>query len=93
VDIYVTAPSADLAATSPTLANIPFKAASNYLNVPAGSYRVRITPTGSKTVAIDTGTLNLAAGAIRTGVAVGDPGVNTAAGGPAELGAVLLPDN
>ncbi len=79
--------------TFPTLSNIPFKAASNYLSVPAGSYRVRITPTGSKTVAIDTGTLNLSAGAIRTGVAVGDPGVNTAAGGAAELGAVLLPDN
>jgi hypothetical protein len=87
VDIYVTAPNATLATTAPTLSNVSFKAASNYLQVPAGSYRVRITPTGSKTVAIDSGTVTLAAGQIRTGVALGDPGV----GQPLE--AIVLNDN
>ncbi|GAB4451679.1 MAG: hypothetical protein OHK0029_01290 [Armatimonadaceae bacterium] len=93
VDIYVTAPGADINAIAPTLSGVPFRAASNYLSVPAGDYRVRITPAGTKTVVIDTGTVSLPAGAIRTGVAVGDPSVNTAAGGAADLGALLLADN
>lgn len=87
VDIYVTAPGADLADEVPTLTNVPFRAASGYLGVPAGTYQVRITPTGTKTVAIDSGALSLSAGQIRTGVAVGDPGVGQ------DLGAIILADN
>jgi hypothetical protein len=87
VDIYVTAPGADLATTSPTLTNIPFKAASSYLAVPAGTYRVRITGAGSKGVAIDSGSLTLAAGQIRTAVALGNPATGQ------ELTAVVLADN
>jgi len=86
VDIYVTAPGANLAAATPTLTDVPFKGASGYLEVPAGDYQVRITPAGTKTVAIDTGTLTLAAGQIRTGIAVEAPG----GGGP--LSALLLAD-
>lgn len=87
VDIYVTAPGADLAVTAATLTNIPFGAASDYLTVPAGDYRVRITPTGTKTVAIDSGTLTLAAGDIRTGVAL------ESVGGGAPLQAIVLNDD
>lgn len=86
VDIYVTAPNADLAAATPTLTAVPFKAQSGYLEVPAGDYQVRITPTGTKTVAIDTGPLTLAAGQIRTAIAL------ESAGGGAPLSALLLAD-
>ena len=74
VDIYVTAPNAEIAAIAPTLAGVPFRGFSPYLNVPAGSYRVRVTPAGSKTVAIDSGTLTLTTGQIRTGVALDNTG-------------------
>ena len=87
VDIYVTAPNADLAGAAPTLAGVPFRGYSPYLSVPAGSYRVRITPAGSKSVAIDSGTLTLTAGLIRTGIALDN------AGGGAPFAAQVYPDN
>jgi hypothetical protein len=86
VDIYVTAPGDDINAATPTLTTVPFKAASEYLSVPASDYRVRITPAGTKTVAIDTGSLTLSAGQIRTGIAVDGPG------GGLPLGVILLAD-
>ena len=86
VDIYVTAPGADISASAPTLTAVPFRGYSDYLSVPAGNYQVRVTPTGSKTVAIDTGALALTAGQIRTGVAL------DATGGGAPLGAILIAD-
>lgn len=86
VDIYVEAPGTDINTVTPTLSNIPFKAASDYLSVPAGSYEVFITPTGTKTVAIDSGSLTLTAGQIRTAVALDAPG------GGAPLTAIVLSD-
>ena len=86
VDIYVTAPGADLEAATPALTGVPFGAASDYLTAPAGDYQVRVTPAGSKTVVIDSGTLTLAAGQVRTAIAVDSPG----GGAPFEL--LLLPD-
>lgn len=86
VDIYVTAPAADITTATPTLSNVAFRGASAYLEVPAGTYRVRITPTGSKTVALDVNNVALSAGAIRTAIAVDAPGGGT------PLGAILLAD-
>ena len=86
VDIYVTAPGAVLEAATPALTNVPFGAASDYLAVPAGDYQVRVAPAGSKTVVIDSGTLTLVAGQVRTAIAVDSQG----GGGPFDL--LLLPD-
>jgi len=86
VDIYVTAPGADLNAATPVLTSVPFAAASPYLEVAAGTYQVRICPAGTKTVAIDSGALALAAGQIRTAIAIDAPGGGT------PFGAVLLAD-
>jgi hypothetical protein len=86
VDIYITAPGANLNTKTPDLTAVPFKGQSGYLEVPAGNYQVRITPTGTKTVAIDTGALTLAAGQIRTAIAV------EAVGGGTPLTALLLAD-
>lgn len=86
VDIYITAPGADLATATPTLAGVPYAVASDYLEVPAGTYQVRITPENTKTVAIDSGALTIDAGQIRTAVAL------DAVGGGAPFGAVVLPD-
>lgn len=85
VDIYVEAPGAGVTG-SPTLTNVPFKAASSYLAVPAGSYEAYVTPTGTKTVALDSGSLSLSAGQIRTAVALDAPGGGT------PLTAIVLKD-
>jgi hypothetical protein len=85
VDIYVEAPGTGVGG-NPTLTNVPFGTASNYLTVPAGSYEIYVTPTGSKTVALDSGAIALAAGAVRTAVALDAPG------GGAPLTAIVLDD-
>ena len=86
VDVYVTAPGASLTSATPTLSKVPFKGVSAYLPVDAGSYQVRVTVAGTKTVAIDSGKVDLAAGQIRTIVAVDN------AGGGSPFGAVILAD-
>ena len=70
VDVYVTAPGADINAVNPTLTNVPFKANSDFLEIPEGDYQIRITATGSKVPVYDSGTISLNAGSILTTVAV-----------------------
>ena len=92
VDVYVTAPEADLAAvaTTPVYSALKYKDVKDYVALPVGSYRIRITPAGVKTpVLIDTGATGVpvAAGKLYTTIAVNPVGADAA------TGIVLLNDN
>jgi hypothetical protein len=69
VDIYVTAPGTDINSVDPTLASVPFKASTDYIPLPAGSYEVTVTPAGSKTPAIGPAEFPFANGDVVTVVA------------------------
>jgi Domain of unknown function (DUF4397) len=86
VDVYVTAPGADLETATPVLTGVEFGDVADYLEVPAGDYQVRVTPTGTKTVAIDSDALTLASGQVRTAIAV------DAEGGGAPFDLLVLAD-
>lgn len=79
VDVYVTAPGVSITdpknPVAPVLSNFTFGTVTKYLQVPAGSYEVRVTVAGdASAVAIDTGAAGvpLTAGDIYTAVAL-DP--------------------
>jgi len=88
VDIYVTAPNADIFNASPAFTDIPFKAETGYVSLNEGDYQVRVTPTGSKTVVIDTGALSLSTGNVYTAIARDA----TASETPGTFGLILLDD-
>lgn len=77
VDVFVTAPNADLAAATPTFANVGYRGASSYATPAVGTYQVRIVPTGTAPAAraaaviADIATLALPGGAGRT-IVIGD---------------------
>jgi hypothetical protein len=53
VDIYLTAPGADLNQVSPTVTGIDYAGLSGFGTVPIGNLQLRVTPTGSKNVIFD----------------------------------------
>jgi hypothetical protein len=61
VDVYVTAPGAGVASAAP-LGTFSFQGTLGPVSVPAGSYEIYVTPTGTKTVVFDSGAVPLAAG-------------------------------
>jgi Domain of unknown function (DUF4397) len=77
VDVYVTAPSTPITNVPATLRNVSYQAASEYLQFAAGSYDVRFTTAGTKTVLADTAAFTPQIGDIYTVVIADAP-----AGGP-----------
>ncbi len=69
VDLYVTAPNADINTEAP-LATLGFKDSTGVVNIANGDYQIRLTLSGTKTVAFDSGTIPLAANAELTIAAI-----------------------
>lgn len=84
VDVYVTAPDAELAGTDP--ATFAFGEVLDLGTVPAAEYRIRVTPTGDDTVVFDSGAVALPDGADLSIIAVDNTGPGAA---PIALLAVL----
>jgi uncharacterized protein DUF4397 len=75
VSIYITGPSDEISSATPAIPALVFGAASPYVTVPPGSYRIRITPVGApSTILVDSGNLNLSAGSVRTLLVTDAPG-------------------
>lgn len=85
-DVYITAPGADLTTATPNMTNLGFPNASAYMSLTAGSYEVRVTAAGSKSVQVDSGTVTFGPGEIRSLVVLDAPG------GGAPYAAILLSD-
>lgn len=75
VDVYFGAPFLSVATREPVLSDVPFAAASGYVPVPSlQQYMARVTPAGTKTIAIDSSRLLLGEKLITTFIAVDSPG-------------------
>lgn len=66
VDVYVTAPGADLVAATPSVSGLGFGQISGYLPFPEALYQLRATEAGTKNVLVNTGTRSFPAGQIST---------------------------
>ena len=83
-DVYVVAPGTDINTVSPTITNLAFVAASAYQTLAAANYEIIYAFAGQKSIAIDSGSLSLSSGQIRSFV-----GLNGQSGGFTDA---LLPD-
>lgn len=76
VDVFITAPGADLAMATPFADNVSFPMATDAVEVSAGDYQIRITsPTDSSMVYFDSGTVTVPAGGDWFAAAVTNTGV------------------
>ena len=86
LDVYITAPDADIAAINPTVAALQPEKATLYQVIDAANRRVRLTTAGTKTVVLDVNPVTLAAGQVRTVIAL------EAAAGGNPLGSLTITD-
>ena len=78
VDVYITTPGANLAASAPISSGLSFTEASGRVEAVAGDYQIRVTLAGDPTTVVyDTGTVSLPAGADLLAVAVENVGPGT----------------
>lgn len=78
-DVYVVAPGTDLTTVNPSVIGLSFENESNYMSVAAGSYEIEFTLTGQKVAMIDTGSITLSAGEVRSIVGIVGTGTDYAA--------------
>lgn len=88
VDVYLTAPDADITTLSPTLPNVALKANTGFLSITPGTYDISVTQTGMKDVFILVEDLMLGGSGVYTAIARDAEG---GAGG-LPLGLILLDD-
>jgi len=86
VDVFVTAPGADLSTATPTFSAVSVGDFTSYVSLPPGTYQVRVAPQLSREAVFDAGTIQLNDGDSRTAIAIDAP----AGGEP--FGVVLLDD-
>jgi Domain of unknown function (DUF4397) len=72
-DVYIVSPGTDVNTVSPSISSLGFGAASEYQNMAAANYEIIWTAAGQKIRQIDSGSLSLAAGQIRTFVSLNSP--------------------
>ncbi|WP_193755542.1 DUF4397 domain-containing protein [Psychromonas sp. psych-6C06] len=85
VDVFITAPGADLSDVTPFADDLAYKASSDAVEVPAGDYQIRITSdTDSSVVYYDSGSINVPAGSDWVALAT-----NNTAGGDAPVSLVV----
>ncbi len=78
VDVFITAPNADLMGSIPFADDLVFSSASEAVEVPAGDYQIRITDANDPmTVYYDSGSLSVPAGADWVAVASENVGAGT----------------
>lgn len=65
-DVYVVPAGTDLSTVAANFSGLAFEAASSYLSLSAGTYEVFFTAPGSKFAYIDSGSITLNAGQVRT---------------------------
>jgi uncharacterized protein DUF4397 len=77
VDVYITAPGADLSAETPEISGMAFRDVGPYFTLPAGTHQVRYTTAGTLTVLLAVSTGALTSGRIRTVIALDKAGGGT----------------
>lgn len=69
-DVYIVPTGTSITGVSPNVPNLAFQKATDYQDIAPGSYEIFLTAPGSKSSFTSTGTITLAAGQVRTYVAL-----------------------
>lgn len=73
-DVYIVPSGTSISGALPTTGNLGFDSSTGYVIIPAGSYDVFFTQTGTKNAFLDTGPINLSAAGSETVIGLDGPG-------------------